>query len=121
MMIVAKGAPETFVLWSSTNDGTHIRQTGAGSHPRLWINAPLKRENLTCEGLRSVQLQRSWYRVSVGKLDPRRQADATGHRRQKKAAIHIDHRMVQDSVGPWPEMHMVPPLDGQRHAIAEGT
>jgi hypothetical protein len=47
----------------------------------------------------------------VGKLDPRRQADAAGHRRQKKATIHIDHRMVQDSVGPWPEMHMIPAFD----------
>jgi hypothetical protein len=118
MMIVAKGAPETFVPWGCTNDGAHIGQARTSSHPRLRVNPIPKRKNFARQGLRSYQLQGSWYGISVGKLDTRGQADTARHRRQKEPAVHVDHRMVEDSIGLWPEMHVVSAFDDQRNAIA---
>jgi hypothetical protein len=57
----------------------------------------------------------------MGKLDPRCEADTARHRCQQEATVRIDNRMVKDRPGFSPEMHVIPALDGQRNAVAEGA
>src|SRR6516162_2864213 len=65
------------------------------------------------------ELDRTRRRIAIGELDAGRQADPLSHRRERKAAVGVPHRVAECGIALDAIMHVVAALYRQGDLIAE--
>src|SRR3954454_21347225 len=95
MMLVAEIEPQAGMARRSTDHRKHVGQAWPRAHPGLCIDRLPEGKQPVRLWQRTRDLHRVWWRIAVGKLDRRCEANAAIHRRQHEGLIGVELCMIE--------------------------
>src|SRR5688572_26746753 len=118
-MRVTEGEPEIAVPRRLADDRQHIGGAGTRAHPWLGVEPFGEREQVARDRLGAAELDGRLDRIAQRELRARRETYTLPHRREKIAALRIEHGMIEPRLARCAVVHVVAAFYGEWQIVTE--